>query len=1135
MELRRLAGDLGPPDRIFKLLGRRPRQAVVVASLLASGVACVNLDRPEQVATCSAQGNCINVNADAPSASELDASSPSNLDAGLVSEAGSSVNKDGPSTQGDARIPDASISTADGPQADLPQSDLPITDKDGPESPRDVAAPDVPAGVCTAGGAPKPAGTVCRPAVGLCDIAEVCDGVSPDCPPDKLAAAATPCRPAAGDCDIAETCDGISAVCPVDGFKAAGTVCRASAGVCDVVESCDGLIAACPIDSMAPATTVCRASSDGNACDPAEDCNGTDVACPSDVTYAAPAAPTGLTGTPGTLEADLSWSASTGATGYNVKQSTSSDAGFTTLIGSPTTTATTYVDKELTGGVTYYYQVTAINTIPTCESGPSATISVKPGGTCAPPTAPVVTAAASNGSVTLTWAAVSGAVSYTVARSQTAGTGYSTVGTVTTGTTFTDGNVVNGVTYYYVVTASNGSCSSVKSNEVSSSPACTPPAAPTGLGATPSNGSVTLKWNASAGAVSYSIYRNTTGTAPFTFVNSTTQLTFTDSNVVNDTKYYYIVQASNGSCASANSAVASVTPACVPPAAPSDVAVAVGDGQLSLSWTAPTGATQYRVSRNTTGTGTFTQIGLPTTTNYVDKPLTDGTAYYYVVDASNGSCWSGHSAVASGTPVCIPPPVPGTLTPTAGDGQVSLSWVASPGATTYTIWRKAGATGTYASIGTSTSTTYVDKSLTDGTTYYYKITAGNGSCDSNFNTEEPVTPVAVCSQTAATNLQAVPSGSVQVTLTWTAATPQPTTYSVARTTTSGTNYQSIDSVPGTATTYTDTDTKLVKGTKYYYQIIANGTCTATSAEVSATTACTNPTTPGTPTVTNSAGALTVTWTTVNGATAYTVYRSTSLGGTYTAIATSQTAATFTDPASGLTNGTTYYYEVLASNAGAQCSSGQSSAGSAMSCSPPTIPTGLKATVGTSGQVKLTWTASTNNPAQYTVMRGTSSGAESIITPPGTPPTSATYTDTGLTDWTTYYYKLSAQNGTNNACSSAASAEISATPNSCPVLNASAQNYSVTNTPGPYCFITCWDLAGTGVSNFNGRTLTINGTPVTCTLDGTGGGSCTIPSGLTKDTATYPTSGSYLFVASAGGTGSTTYPGNYWWGTGHTCQ
>jgi fibronectin type 3 domain-containing protein len=1115
------------------------RRFIVVVSALAAGGACVPLDKPAPVAECATQpGGCVNGNPDSgPGRTDSHGPSVPEPDGASLTEDGAATARNDGSVRTDAdgggRPADASPSVGiDGSQADVP-----IAGGDGPQASWDVAAPDALPGACSTNGVAKPAGTVCRAAAGPCDVDEVCDGVSLECPTDKLAAAATPCRRAAGDCDIAETCDGTTPACPPDGFKAAGTVCRPAGGVCDVAESCDGATPACPVDSVAPATTVCRVSADNRQCDPSENCDGTGATCPADVQYTRPAAPTQVTATAGNLQAALSWTASAGATGYNVKQSTTSGTGYTTLVGSPTATASPYTAKGLAGGATYYYVISAINTIATCESANSAEVSATATGSCTPPDAPLITATVGDGSVTVSWAAVPGAVSYSVARSQTDGTGYATIGTVTTGTAFTDGTVASGVTYYYVVTASNGNCRSSNSNQAASSPNCTPPAAPKNLTATPADGSVTLTWTASLGAVHYSIYRNNTGVEPFAFVNSTAQLTFTDSGLTNNIGYYYVVRASNGSCASESSAVVAVTPACVPPSAPTGVVVTPGNEQLALSWVAPAGATQYLVARNTTGFDPFIQVGTPTTTNYTDQALSNGTTYYYIVAASNGSCWSTFSEVASGTPLCTPPPVPGTLVATPGDGQVSLSWGASQGATVYTIWRKAGAAGAYAKLGTSTSTTYTDKPLSNGTTYYYQITAGNGSCDSDYCPEQGATPVAACSQSPPGNVKATPSGSVQITLTWTASSPVPATYTIARSTTSGTGYVSKDSVAGNVLTYTDTDTALVKNKTYYYQITANGSCVATSAEVYATTACANPSAPGplgvvSNTSGSDAGSITVSWPAVTGATAYTVYRDTSATGSFTdAVSADQTAATFTDPSRELVNGDTYFYEVSASNAGGQCVSGKSSPGSAMSCAPPAIPGGLNASVGTSGQVKLSWTASTG-ATQYTILRSNTSSAETpvhTVTPPPSPPPT-TYTDTGLTDWATYFYKVSAQNGHNNACSSAASAETKATPNGCPVLPAGTANYQPPNTLGAYCVVTCYDIAGLGVSNFNGRSLTVNGTAINCPQ---GGGNCTMPASLPKDFGTYATSGAYTFRVTAG---SVEYSSVYWWaGTSMNCQ
>jgi hypothetical protein len=80
--------------------------------------------------------------------------------------------------------------------------------------------------------APGNAGTTCRAAAGVCDVAETCDGSSATCPADAKATSGTPCRAAAGVCDVAEACDGSDDDCPADVFVSSSTVCRSAAGVC---------------------------------------------------------------------------------------------------------------------------------------------------------------------------------------------------------------------------------------------------------------------------------------------------------------------------------------------------------------------------------------------------------------------------------------------------------------------------------------------------------------------------------------------------------------------------------------------------------------------------------------------------------------------------------------------------------------------------------------------------------------------------------------------------------------------------------------------------------------------------------------------------------------------------------------
>ncbi len=164
-----------------------------------------------------------------------------------------------------------------------------------------------------------PAGTTCRPAAGDCDLEERCPGDGPLCPADRFRPSTTVCRPATDECDLPVTCSGTSATCPAtDGHQPAGTpcmddgnvctidqcdgtsatcqhapgnagaICRPSGGVCDELETCTGQSASCPADAKKPAGTVCRPAA--GDCNPAETCTGTSNACPPD-TLAPPGTP----------------------------------------------------------------------------------------------------------------------------------------------------------------------------------------------------------------------------------------------------------------------------------------------------------------------------------------------------------------------------------------------------------------------------------------------------------------------------------------------------------------------------------------------------------------------------------------------------------------------------------------------------------------------------------------------------------------------------------------------------------------------------------------------------------------------------------------------------------------------------
>jgi cysteine-rich repeat protein len=111
-----------------------------------------------------------------------------------------------------------------------------------------------PGDCCSATCTFEPASTVCRPAVGVCDVAETCTGTSGTCPPDAKLLGDV-CRPGLGDCDPQELCNGVNDDCPADVHAPVGTAC-VDGNPCTEEDSCGG------DGTCIPGTLVCDAHAD---------------------------------------------------------------------------------------------------------------------------------------------------------------------------------------------------------------------------------------------------------------------------------------------------------------------------------------------------------------------------------------------------------------------------------------------------------------------------------------------------------------------------------------------------------------------------------------------------------------------------------------------------------------------------------------------------------------------------------------------------------------------------------------------------------------------------------------------------------------------------------------------------------
>lgn len=178
------------------------------------------------------------------------------------------------------------------------------------------------------------------------------------------------------------------------------------------------------------------------------------------------------------------------------------------------------------------------------------------------------------------------------------------------------------------------------------------------------------------------------------------------------------------------------------PVNPTGIVVAANDGENTLEWNSVSNATSYNIYWSmASGTGVSgTQIS-GVSSPYTHTGLTNGTTYYYVITAVNTAGESSPSVEVSGTPAIPPPDAPVLQSVIPDDQQNLLSWDPVSGATSYNLYWSTtsgnAASGTQISNVTSP---YTHTSLTNGTTYYYVLTAVGTGGESSPSTEASGTP-----------------------------------------------------------------------------------------------------------------------------------------------------------------------------------------------------------------------------------------------------------------------------------------------------------------------------------------------------------------------------------------------------------
>lgn len=697
---------------------------------------------------------------------------------------------------------------------------------------------------------------------------------------------------------------------------------------------------------------------------------------------------------------------------------------------------TTYLDSGLTPNTTYTYRVTALGmggtSVPSREAG-ATTLRTAPASATDLTATPI-----SATQVNLTWSHAGGNLSgFTLERSTDSAfpNGNTTSFNLPASPfSYSDTGLMANVTYYYRLTAVNGTSKAAPTSAVS---ALTFPAAPSNLVATAISASrIDLTWtDNSAVPTDFEIDRKEEPAGSFAPIGVTTApgTSYSDTTGLQPgTTYTYRVRATNATGDSANSAEASATTLPSKPNAPSGLQVStVSQTSLRLTWTDNSNnETGFKIERSPNGSNGWRQIGTAgqDAVAYLDQGLLAETTYYYRVSSTNAGGDSTPSNVASATTLPNLPAAPGSLSvtvPTAPDGstKLTLNWSdASGNESGFKVERStdnfvAPANTTLVTTTAANVTTFTDTGRTPDTIYYYRVRATNTAGDSaNTNIASGRTLVAAPSAPSGLTVRPLSSSSLRVD--WTDTSNNEDGFKLERSTDNA-NFVQIATPAAGVATYTDTG--LAADTRYYYRVRATngGGDSAVSNTANAKTFVTAPAAPTNLVATAlSSTSIGLTWSDSSTETGYRIERKV-VGGTFALVQTvGANVLTFTD--TGLAIDTTYVYRVFATNPGGDSAPSNESTARTLPLT-PTAPSGLTASAISATQIRLNWTDASNNETGFKIERSTDGTNWSVVDTVGMSVVS--FTDSGLAPNTSYTYRVRATNaGGDSAPSNQASAQ-----------------------------------------------------------------------------------------------------------------
>ncbi|HEU6448038.1 MAG TPA: hypothetical protein VFV23_06355 [Verrucomicrobiae bacterium] len=423
------------------------------------------------------------------------------------------------------------------------------------------------------------------------------------------------------------------------------------------------------------------------------------------------------------------------------------------LIGINRSTTKTYQLQTPSDFVSATNLITGLNMSGTIYVAPQSTVILYLNSTadsCPRPQAPLSVSAAGDATpeIILNWNASSGAEGYNVKRATSSGGPYVTIANVAT-TNYADAGITRGVSYFYVISATN-SCgeSDYDSMEVSASGGLPAPWNDVDIGSLGVAGSGNYDdgvFTVSGEGFDIGSGSDTLNFAYMTMTNNGTFIAHLSDEQFGgsaDDKVGIMFRESTN----ANSKIAAVLIDGAQGKARFPTRSSTGGNMNWIDGPAASAPEWFKLQRNgNTFTGYVSDDGaawtaIGTNTFTMNSVLLAG----FAVCSRNSGTLNISTFDNVSTPAWSPPPVaPSDLTAISSNAVVFLQWNPSVNATGYNLKRALVSGGSYTPITSTSATNFTDSSVANGNFYYYVVAATNSAGESANSAEVTAEPISL--------------------------------------------------------------------------------------------------------------------------------------------------------------------------------------------------------------------------------------------------------------------------------------------------------------------------------------------------------------------------------------------------------